>query len=224
MPTRADAQFVHDEWDRRTRAHDIEVYRSFCAFLGPEASVAALSAETVRAYRDQLEANKRSPATIAKHLSALRILATHSTSPASSASTARESRAARHARSASDEYARLLRMPDRRTRQGKRKPVLLHLLCTAALRRAEACAVELDDVDERHRSGDRRLRKAIPHSSAWCVTVTYGKAWPPTLRAARGRSSRRGRRLGQEPSCLRARAAARLPTAHRKPAATTEHP
>src|ERR1017187_6329484 len=24
MPTRADAQFVHDEWDRRTRAHDIE--------------------------------------------------------------------------------------------------------------------------------------------------------------------------------------------------------
>ena len=24
MPTRADAQFVHDEWDRRTRAHNIE--------------------------------------------------------------------------------------------------------------------------------------------------------------------------------------------------------
>src|ERR1035437_261119 len=24
MPTRADAQFVHDEWDRRTRAHDID--------------------------------------------------------------------------------------------------------------------------------------------------------------------------------------------------------
>jgi hypothetical protein len=24
MPTRADAQFVHDGWDRRTRAHDIE--------------------------------------------------------------------------------------------------------------------------------------------------------------------------------------------------------
>ncbi len=66
-------------------------------------------------------------------------------------------------------------MPDRRTRQGKRDLALMHLLGTAGLRRAEACAVLLDAVDERHRAGDGRLRKAIPHSTSWWVTVTYGK-------------------------------------------------
>jgi site-specific recombinase XerD len=37
-----------------------------------------------------------------------------------------------------DEYARLLRMPDGRTRHGKRELALLHLLGSAGLRRAEA--------------------------------------------------------------------------------------
>jgi hypothetical protein len=38
---------------------------------GPEATAEDLTAETVRAYRDQLERAGRTPATIAKHLSAL---------------------------------------------------------------------------------------------------------------------------------------------------------
>ena len=51
-----------------------------------------------------------------------------------SASVARgERRALSH-----DEFARLLRMPDRRTRQGKRDLALLHLLGSAGLRRSEA--------------------------------------------------------------------------------------
>jgi integrase/recombinase XerD len=66
-------------------------------------------------------------------------------------------------------------MPDRRTRHGKRDLALLHLLGTAGLRRAEACAVRLHDVDERQRASDGRLRRAIPHSTSWWVTVTYGK-------------------------------------------------
>jgi hypothetical protein len=37
---------------RRTYA---AVYRTFCTFLGPEATAEDLTAETVRAYRDQLE-------------------------------------------------------------------------------------------------------------------------------------------------------------------------
>src|SRR3954454_2949634 len=57
---------------RRTYA---AVYRSFATFLGPHARLEDLTAEAVRAYRDQLEHSGRSPATVAKHLSALRGLA-----------------------------------------------------------------------------------------------------------------------------------------------------
>ena len=57
---------------RRTYAG---VYRSFATFLGPHAKPEDLTAEAVRAYRDQLERAGRSPATVAKHLSALRGLA-----------------------------------------------------------------------------------------------------------------------------------------------------
>jgi len=45
---------------------------SFVAFLGPHATAAALTSEAVRAYRDALEQRDRAPATVAKHLSALR--------------------------------------------------------------------------------------------------------------------------------------------------------
>ena len=57
---------------RRTYA---AVYRSFAAFLGPQATAEDLTPEAVRAYRDALERSGRSPATVAKHLSALRGLA-----------------------------------------------------------------------------------------------------------------------------------------------------
>jgi len=57
---------------RRTYA---AVYRAFGAFLGPEATPDDVIAEIVRAYRDALERAGRSPATVAKHLSALRGLA-----------------------------------------------------------------------------------------------------------------------------------------------------
>jgi len=74
-----------------------------------------------------------------------------------------------------DEWVRLLRMPDRRTRQGKRDLALLHLLGSAGLRRTEAAALLLGDVDERRRAGDPRLRQAIAGSTSWWVTVRYGK-------------------------------------------------
>jgi site-specific recombinase XerD len=130
----------------------------------------------VRAYRDALERAGRSPATGAKHLSALRGLAVELGVDAQlhtvrSARVARgEPRALSH-----DEWSRLLRMPDRRTPQGRRDLALLHLLGWAGLRRAEAANLLLGDVDERRRATGPRLRQAIKGSTSWWVTVRYGK-------------------------------------------------
>ena len=125
--------------------------------------------------RDRLERAGRSPATIAKRLSALRALA-----GALGVDGVREVRGAKVARGepralSTDDYARLLRMPDLRTTAGKRDLALLHPLGTAGLRRAEACALLIADVDERPRSDDPRLRRAIKGATAWWVTVRYGK-------------------------------------------------
>jgi len=158
-----------------TRSTYAGVYRAFCAFVGPDAGVDALGRDSVRAYRQQLEEQGRSPATIAKHLSALRTLANDV-----GADDVRRVRGASVARGrprhlTAEQYARLLKMPDRRTTQGKRDLALLHLLGTTGLRRAEAAAVTVNDVDEHPRSDDPRLRQAICDSTAWWVTVTYGK-------------------------------------------------
>jgi integrase len=52
---------------------------------------------------------------------------------------------------------------------------LLHLLGTTGLRRAEAGALLIADVDEHPRSEDARLRRAIAHSTPWWVTVRKRK-------------------------------------------------
>ncbi len=158
-----------------TRSTYAGVYKAFCAFVGPGADRAELTRKNVRAYRSALEAAGRSPATIAKHLSALRTLAA-----ALGVDDVRQVRGAKVARGepralSAEEYARLLRMPDRRTSAGRRDLVLLHLLGTAGLRRAEACAVLVADVDEHPRASDARLRRAIARSTSWWVTVRYGK-------------------------------------------------
>ena len=158
---------------RRTYA---AVYRSFGVFLGPNATPADLTPAAVRGYRDRLERAGRSPATVAKHLSALRGLA-EAVGADQAMRTVRSARVARGEPQAlsHEEFARLLRMPDRRTRQGKRDLALLHLLGSAGLRRAEAANLLVAHVDERHRTGNIRLRQAIARSTSWWVTVHYGK-------------------------------------------------
>jgi integrase/recombinase XerD len=158
---------------RRTYA---AVYRTFCTFLGPEPMADDLTPETVRSYRDQLERAGRTPATVAKHLSALRQLAQALDADPAIRTVRSQSVARGEPRALSqDEFARLLRMPDRRTCQGKRDLALLQLLGSAGLRRAEAAGLLIADVDERRRSGDPRLRQAIARSTSWWVTVRYGK-------------------------------------------------
>ncbi|MGI8557864.1 MAG: site-specific integrase [Solirubrobacteraceae bacterium] len=97
-----------------TRRTNAAVYRSFAAFLGPHATAANVTAEAVRAYRDQLEQAGCLPATVAKHLSALRGLAEAlGVGPElHSVRSARVARGKPRARS-HDEWQRLLRMPDR---------------------------------------------------------------------------------------------------------------
>jgi len=159
-----------------TRAAYAGVYGAFCAGLGVDAELDALNAESVRAWRDFLEAQGRSPATIAKHLSALRTLADALGSDPQIAKVRSQTVARGQPRALTgEEYARLLRMPDRRTTRGRRDLALLYLLGSVGLRRSEACALTLSDVDERQRSGDRRLREAIVHSTSWWVTVRYAK-------------------------------------------------
>jgi site-specific recombinase XerD len=59
----------------QTRRTYAAVYRSLLGFLGEHATVENLTPAAVRAYRDALEHANRTPATIAKHLSAIRGLA-----------------------------------------------------------------------------------------------------------------------------------------------------
>lgn len=169
------AAVAADQGAPLTRQTYASVYRAFCAFVGPDAGVDAFTGERVRSYRDELERTGRSPATIAKHLSALRTLAA-----AFGTDGVRNVRGAKVARGepralSVDQYVRLLQMPDLRTTAGKRDLALLHLLGTAGLRRAEASALLIADVDEHPRADDARLRRAIAHSTPWWITVRRGK-------------------------------------------------
>ena len=108
---------------RRTYA---AVYRTFCAFLSPNAGTEHLTPETVRAYRDRLERRGRTPATVAKHLSALRQLAQALDADPAIRTVRSQSVARGEPRALSEEqFERLLRMPDGRTRKGKRDLALL---------------------------------------------------------------------------------------------------
>lgn len=190
-----------------TRSTYAGIYRAFCQGLGTNADAQALTASSVRVWRDSLEAQGRSAATIAKHLSALRTLADALDVDPQIAKVRSQSAARGQPRAIShDEYERLLRMPDRRTRQGKRDLALLHLLGSAGLRRSEAAGLLLADVDEHRRAGDPRLRQAIGRSTSWWVTVR---------RAKRGRS----RRVPLDHDTLEAIIA----WVKTRPAAATEH-
>lgn len=149
-----------------TRRSYAAVYRAFCSELAavhsrpPERG--DLTAPAVRGYRDQLEREGRSPATIAHHLSALRQLADRlDADPAiqrvhAGRVAAREPDALERA-----EYDRLLAMPDRRATAGKRDLAVLTVLGDAGLRRSELCALTYDDVAPVRRHRDPRLRPAV---------------------------------------------------------------
>jgi hypothetical protein len=81
-----------------TRTTYAGVYRAFCAFPGPDAGVDAVTVDSVRAYRDRLEQEGRSPATIASISPRCVRWPARSVSTASGKCVAQRSRAANRAR------------------------------------------------------------------------------------------------------------------------------
>jgi hypothetical protein len=174
------------------------VYRSLLAFLGERATVEDLTPAAVRAYRDALEHADRTPATIAKHLSAIRGLAAAVGADADvrtvrSASVARgEPRALSH-----EEFARLLKMPDRRTRQGKRDLALLHLLGSAGPLDEDALAAIVAWVKSRPTAASEHLllslpRSAPPDHSAPAASLASSPVTPRAKGRLQSRNQRRG--------------------------------
>ena len=149
------------------------VYRAFLEFVGAGAGPDELNRETVREYRDELTGAGRSPATVAKHLSALRSLAREL--EAYDVHCVRGQVVCRgQPRALSPEqYALLLRMPDLRTTAGRRDLAILHLLGTAGLRRAEVADLLTGDVEEHPDASDSPLRQAITHATSWAVSLSH---------------------------------------------------
>jgi integrase len=113
---------------RRTYA---AVYRTFGAVLGPHPTSEDMTAEAVRAYRDQLERAGRSPATVAKHLSALRAEALGADAQLRTVRSARVGRGEPRALS-HDEWTRLLRIPAPARASATSRCCISHRPCWAA--------------------------------------------------------------------------------------------
>lgn len=155
---------------RRTYAG---VYRSLVAFLGgPGAGADALTPEAVRAYRDHLEAADKAPATVAKHLSAIRLLADELGVDHAVRGVRSERVEQGEPRDLSDdELERILRMPDRRARAGIRDLAILQLMAGAGLRRSEVSRLKFTAIVERRRYRDPRVRAALGTSEPYAVKV-----------------------------------------------------
>jgi len=165
-----------------TREAYAGVYGAFCEFVGADAGPEALTPEAVRGYRDQLERHGRSPATIAKHLSALRTLASEL-----GVERVRDVRGQRVARGepralTTQRSARLLRMPDRRSTAGKRDLALLHLLGAAG----PAARGSVRAVARRRRRAPARERRAAGSSDPPLELVVGHRAVRQARPAPRG--------------------------------------
>jgi len=170
-----------------TRSTYLHAYRHFAGFLAarldriPEP--ADLTEEALLDFRDGLEAVGRARATVAKELSALRrpaaALEPEGVDPA--AQRVRANAVGRRAPRALTraELERLLAMPDRRTRRGRRDLAIMLLLGQAGLRRAEVCALRYGDLDELRRHPDPRRRAALApravEQTGWVVHLRHPK-------------------------------------------------
>jgi integrase/recombinase XerD len=172
-----------------TRRAYAAAYRALDRFLaqrhGRPGRRQDLTAVAVRAWRDQLEDDQVAASTIAVRLSAVRKLAAAlDADPAIHQVHAARVAAGEPRALSIEEYGRLLAMPDRRTRAGRRDHAVLLLLGDAGLRRGEAAALRLDDVVQARRHPDPRWRPAVARGRStqetdWAVRVRRGKRGKP---------------------------------------------
>lgn len=161
----------------QTRRTYAGVYAALEAFLGPTARPEDLTAHQVARYRDHLEARKLAPATIAKHLSAVRVLLREIGLPdAHRALEIRSESVARgKPRPITEQQARLLlSMPDLRTTRGIRDRAILLVMIDAGLRRGEVHHLNLASIEERRRHAGG-ARAAIGETTTWALRVSRGK-------------------------------------------------
>lgn len=147
-------------------------YRSLIEFLGEGVSASALTVEAVTAWRNALEAGGRAPRTIAVYLSAVRLLADElGADPLIRRVRSERVQPGQPRFLEADQLERLLKMPDRRTRIGKRDHAILLMAARAGLRRAELATIPFAAIQERRRLPDRRHRLAVSGSTTFAIHV-----------------------------------------------------
>jgi integrase len=170
-----------------TRSTYLHAYRHFAGFLaarlGRVPEPRDLTEQALLDFRDGLEAAGRARATVAKELSALRRLAValeaQGVDPA--AQRVRANAVGRMAPRALTraELERLLAMPDRRARRGRRDLAIMLLLGQAGLRRSEVCRLRYEDLEELRRHPEPRRRAAVApwaaEQTGWVVHVRHPK-------------------------------------------------
>lgn len=162
-----------------TRKTYASVYRSLALFLrarahareGVPVPVSALDADAVTAFRNELEAAGRSTSTIRTYLSAVRLLAAELDVDTGTVRTQKTDRQEPKDLTA-EQLRRLLAMPDRRTRMGRRDLAILLLMSKAGLRREEVARLAPDAIVERQRYPNPAYRSATGATTRWAVKIT----------------------------------------------------
>lgn len=156
-----------------TRKTYAATYRQLAAFAGAGAGPEILTEPFVAAFRDHLEHRGLSPATVARHLSAVRELVRAVGGPSAVDALAVKSSPVSKGepRPLTEQQARvLLAMPDRRTTRGIRDAAMLQLLVDAGVRREELVKLTVSSIEETRRHATA-VRSAIATSTSWSLRI-----------------------------------------------------
>lgn len=156
-----------------TRKTYAATYRQLVAFAGPGAAPEILTEPFVAAFRDHLEHRGLSPATVARHLSAVRELVRAVGGPGAVDALAVKSAPVSKGepRPLTEQQATvLLAMPDRRTTRGVRDAAMLRLLVDAGVRREELVKLTVSSIEETRRHATA-VRSAIATSTSWSLRI-----------------------------------------------------
>jgi site-specific recombinase XerC len=159
-----------------TRASYGAVYRRLVALAGPGAGAGDLTRELVVRYRNGRERDGCQPATIARELSAIRVLVRKAGGSADALDVKSPKVPDGKPRPLTDgQLARLLAAPDQRTIEGVRDHAIILVMSRAGLRREEVTALDVDSIRERRRHPDGRIRAAVDNATGWVLVVANGK-------------------------------------------------